>query len=575
MLKFLKERPDIFYISLLFVISIPVFCWGGYLYYHPDSLITYAELTRKNNFIPVTFLKPHFVEYLYLLFIRLQYFFYDNLSYDEYVKAIHRKKLPVDITYFVNYFFAISSVILTYFTSLKLLRSGYYSFVSAVILLTSIIWVADAHFPIMDIASASFGLLIFLVSIIFYEENSSLDKKQKLILGVIIGIGTACKYPAAFAAICIPVIFYRPDEKEKLWKDIKQIVFISITTFIILEPFIIVRFANLISDIFEQIRINIYGFKGLNFDNRPAIIKHLFYNLPNGVGIITYLLGICGAYFFVKTPGIEKRIRYGFFSVIIIYLIIFGSSVMPTRRYILQVIPLFCILSGAGIKFLCEKFQDSYKKIFINALILCPILFHNFTLIFQYDRLLHRVDLRDRLPEILSEQVKDKNIFSTPYVAAPLYNGFDIELKNINDLVSNDGQEFDVKKNLTKNDLMIIDEFSADRFIEYGYLKNYLAPLRKKFINYENMYVVQINPYKVSKRKAGLIDNFDPYLPQLELRNNQSPYIEIYGSDKAIISTIYLKCKEILQGCSIARGSDSYFLKEITEKGESDTKTMN
>jgi len=574
-LKNSTVKLDLFF---LFILTFFLGTGGGVPYFHTDSsqnlIVSIRTITNNGN--PQFFNYPGLVFYVNNLFYRATYVIlkFTGLAENanDFFNSFTQEKIEMTpLLYFpghlVTILFSMLGICCTYFLTLKLIKKRTISLLSALFLLTAILWVANSHYVTVDIPLVSLSILTVLLIVIFTYDKKPLKLKHLLILGVLLGLTTSVKYNGAliFSSILFPMIFCYQKKSLRLLRDSIIILLISICIFLLTNPFIILDFNKFLKDFLFELNHSKVGHLGYNNDR--GLLFHLTHSLYLGYGLIPLILSFLGFIWIIRTKTIKIQSKVAVTTFPIIFYLLMSIPKLAFQRYMLPVLPFLGIYSALGIYFI----YDELKKISINKLPqLKPFLVPFITILFiisilpnvrnsiRHNLLLMKNDTRKELLNVITNASLNeyKMDIYAGYYTSNYITKTNISIKNIKEYLGpyllNDG-----------TDLIVIDSFSYDKLL---YDKE--CDITQPYTNYENMYVIQLSPFRPKKDKVPFSRDsvYSPYPPDLEFRKKPGPFIEIYCKDKHIAQKIEISCRKSRVDYEILSGKECYYFNKLNEK---------
>lgn len=465
--------------------------------------------------------------------------------------------------YLVNGFFSLLGIFFCFRLTFLFTNNFWLSYLAGSILSTCYFWNAEAHYPTTDIALSSLIIttLYFLIQNLI--DNKELDTEEKIYEGLLLGACFSVKY--AGIIILIPYLYLK--YKNDTFKQ--SIISIAIA---------IVFLAICISDKFKELwRYCVVEYKvqteigwaGYN-SHESGFIYHIKHSLITEYGLLLTILSLIGIYYAYSN---FKNDEYKFiaYKIIILFLvslsIMISSTIIKTVRFALPLIPFLSLFSAMGIYqiyILLKRFNSNLAKILITILILFstgPTLKDSI----KHNYLMAKPDTADfvmNLCKVLQSHgatsilLDDKQLFDkTP-------NQNDIEyIKRC----SSPAKDF---RRIFKFDEypevhVSMNSFILDRFVfdtTYHCDNNH-----KAFTNYEDLKLLQINPFSVKKDLVpfSFISNFSPRKPDLKYRNFKGGFFEIFYVSPLYEEIMRKECETNNYPCTFTTGKDSYFLTKI------------
>ncbi len=347
--------------------------WDQGFHLHPDerAIVMYAlPLHFPSNasefFSPQSPLNPRFFAYgsfpIYLLKIFGSIAGLLNPSFATYA--------GINIIGRIISVFADLVVILVIFSLARKLFNQKVALFSSFFYAISVFPLQTSHFYAVDTLLSLFILATLYMLSFFYEKPS---KKKALLIGLFFGLSLATKVSALPLIISIGLalaidflfIFLRQPHKPHIWFShlpifLKRlfsegliIIFGTIITFVILEPYAILDFPQFQKQTLEQYQMTHNAFVF------PYTLQYVgkipyFYELKNiflwGEGPFLAILAFSGTIY--VTVSLIKKINYKLIIIIAFfftYFLVTGSFAIGFMRYMLPLYPLLSVFAGVFI----------------------------------------------------------------------------------------------------------------------------------------------------------------------------------------------------------------------------------
>ncbi len=360
---------------------------------------------------------PPFVSYLYLLFfipiILIKYIFINNFGLLK-INLILNPGSFILMARFLSVLFSTATIYIIYLLSKKIFNKKTAIF-SSLFLAFSFLHIQLSHMARHWVYDLFFCYLIILFS--FY-----LDKKRNyFFIGLLAGLAFGTNYLSMISLI-IPIIIHffqsisfskkiypvkSPQSGElakgELFNRVKdKSLWIMIFTFLAIA----ILFIFLNSPAFFRISVGEKSGLILSKSITSYLLSFPYYFKVllklETVLLITFLIG--SAILFFKNKKIFSAIfLFIFFYISILYLFFHHEP-----RYILLILPMFCLLGGFGLSFITEKLN---KKCLV--LLAFVIFFYPFILGLKYDFLLLKKDNR-----VLAKEWVENNLNSKDKIAS-------------------------------------------------------------------------------------------------------------------------------------------------------------
>lgn len=379
------NRPQAIFaiLGLAFILRIWGLGFGLPYLYHQDEpiVVNHAMAIGAEGWNTRTYLPPQFSSYFLFIFYA-GYFVLGRLSglfssADDFAIAFLR-----DPSWFyllgrlaLGVLFGTANVALAYRVGKKFF-SERTAFFSALFLAIAFIHVQHSHYIYMDIA------LSYAVTLLFYYGLKGIRKpgfKNALKEGVAFGWAVSVKYTAIYFFPAVLAGFWagRARGLPQTFKKCLGFGIISVLTYAVISPFSFIDWPNFISQVRDQSAAR--GFSG------P--LHHLLYSLIPGTGILFMCLAAFGAFSMTRR---FKREAILLLSGVVIY---YGVNIYFSQafaRYMMPLVPLFCLLAAFG----AETLLGNRRRRFVAALVLIAVMLEMLAPTLYSDRLFCTQDTR-------------------------------------------------------------------------------------------------------------------------------------------------------------------------------------
>lgn len=405
MIKIIKK--DNLILSGIIIIAGLVRYWGIHFCLPHDIGCAFDEKIATN--IAIQFgsgdLNPHFFSwptlYMYaLFFLYAAYFLFGMITgkYTSITGFITEFSVNPTNFYLINRGFTALLGTATVFVVYKItthLTDKKTAIISSLFLSLAYLHVRNSHFGITDIPSV---FLIYVSLLFIIKSYKDKNLKSYISAGIFAGLATSTKYTAILLPISMFIVHLLnildiKGNKLKLFLDKRMSFFLLVFLFAFLlgTPFALLDFHHFISDFWYEKEL-LESPYGINLGK--GWWYHLRYSLFYGLGWPLFLASLLGILTLIKINW-KKAIILCSFPLIFYFFA--GESYVVYVKYVLPIIPFFCITGAvfvAGISEKLEKFlKYPYDKIItflIPLLIVAPSTYN----IIQFNDLLTKRDNR-------------------------------------------------------------------------------------------------------------------------------------------------------------------------------------
>lgn len=572
-------------IIILSVICVFFALGGGTPSEHPDAVVGYALRSIRDYGHPHFFNYPAFIIYLNsivysFIYTAMRLFGAVKNPTDFTVMFYSRKFIthPLEISFFlpghiITVLFSVLAVASVYLLTHKLTGKRIFSFLSGLFVSTSLLWVADSHFPAVDIPLSSLISVCVLLNINAVTKEK-LNFRQLSVLGITSGLVISTKYNGAliFLSILSSLVFYYKKNYRQLIKALFIIAVCAISVFIATNPFIFIDFKSFVRDFSFEFAHARSGHLGFHTDQAWAF--HLFNSLFYGYGLLPLLLSLLGILWLISTRTVNVSAKLAVIIFPFIYYLIMSSSKLAFQRYMLPIIPFLGVFSALGILSLYRLIQNRIlnktkclRAAFVSllgsliAVSVLPNVLHSL----KHNIILSKTDTREELSKILKGANLDTSNIDV------VYGGLLIKLLENAGIPVEASRRIRLSPHLSciddSTDIIIFDSFSHDRLL-YDHIHD---KDKISYKNYRDLYVIQISPFIKQKDKIPFSPKslYSPYPPDMAYRLKPGPFIEIYVRDCAIVKKIIDSCKKNGVAYSLSSGTNCYYLRKIEENAKS------
>ena len=387
----MKKRLTVILIVVILLLAGFLRLWGtdfGLPFqYHPDEKYFFLPIEKLANWQPLDWYGAPGTTLVYLN----GFFGYIIANLIDAQRPI-QSFIDEDPTLFYllpRIFLALIGTLSAFFIYLltdKLFKNKKISLLAALCLTVSVMHVEHSHYVRPDVLAAFFLILVSYFSWLIYQKGKL---KYYLLAGLFLALAVVTKYPAVLGVIFIILghLFYTLKQKRKKIKDNfkmffnKKIIlagFLTIIFFVIVFPYIILDFDQVIESVTREARTEHAGADSLNFWGN---LNFYLSNYHWYVGTFIFIFAILGIIYSI----VKAKNQFFFIVTYLVICIIFISSLaLHWHRWTLILIPFTSILSGAGIYaflrvlwyYLKEKWKVNTVVVKILFIIILCLIFY-------------------------------------------------------------------------------------------------------------------------------------------------------------------------------------------------------
>jgi len=210
--------------------------------------------------------------------------------------------------------------------------------VAAAFLSVAVLHVRESHFAMTDVLMTMWATACLLVLI------EGRGWTAMAIAGIAGGLATSTKYSAA------PLMLSGLVVPGARWQDRAVFAGAFACAFVAASPYVLVDFATFRADVsFEGAHL---AAGHVGEDLGRGWTYHLTRSLPYGLGLPVYLAGLAGIPILVRR---HARAAVPLLAFAVPFYIAIGSGRTVFFRYILPVVPLFCVSAGLAVRALVDS----------------------------------------------------------------------------------------------------------------------------------------------------------------------------------------------------------------------------
>lgn len=307
---------------------------------------------------------------------------------------------------FTSALFGTLTVLVTFWIG-KLAYNLRIGLISSLFLAVCFMAVRDSHFAVNDTAVTLLISFALLASIQILKTGKT---TWYIVAGIALGMGIATKYSAIYAVVPIVTAhaLYACDQKVKFFKwtilnKLIVVTLVSIITALIVSPFFIFSFQNVVRDVYESLYLaGRQGFEGWQISSAGAFTYYL-HSLNWGLGSALFLLVCAGliAALILHTPS-----DIILALTIIIPFLAISSQKMYFARFLLPLVPPLLVIGGRLLDWFIQRFSPTQSQINkVYAFSLLPLTLQPMASSIRFDQILSRTDTRTIAKQWIEENI--------------------------------------------------------------------------------------------------------------------------------------------------------------------------
>ncbi|MFH0731778.1 MAG: glycosyltransferase family 39 protein [Candidatus Omnitrophota bacterium] len=381
----------------------------------PDEkvIIDTALMFGRGNINPGWFYWPTF--YMYLLFFCYAVYFLFGIVSGKYVSMID---FIAEYTIDPSNFYLIDRILASclgtvtvfiVYKAAKCLFDKKIAIISSFFLSLAYLHVRDSHFGVTDIPATFLITCAFLFIVKSYKDKTL---KNYVYAGIFTGLATATKYGGVLLLVPMFIVhFFNSIDKRLetfLNKRILSFLIVFTLAFSTGTPFALLDLSNCIRTCLLQYEALFVAYKS---SLGAEWLYHLRFSLFYGLGWALFFSSLAGALLLIKLNIRKAAILCSF---PLIYYSIAGQSYLVYLRYMLPLIPFFCVTAAVFTVNISNRINKHLKPALerpvtfaIAILIIIPSVYN----VILFNRLLSERDNRLIAAEWVNENVKGGSSF--------------------------------------------------------------------------------------------------------------------------------------------------------------------
>ncbi len=583
-------------LALLGLICLVLGAIGGVPVGHPDQVVGRALAAIQGGGNPHFFNYPGLVIYLNMavyaaayVVMRLFGLVAGPVDFAQLYKRDILLASPVDVPFLalghaVTLCFSVLGIVCAYLIVRMLLRRRIFAFLSGALLATSLLWVVNSHYPTVDVPMAALAAATATATLSALHARSCLTRRWIVAIGVLLGLTASAKYNGALIGLTVGTATLLAYQDRRYWlKHNMLVLLIATATFLMTNPFSVLSADEFIRDVTFELRHSRVGHPGYTTD--LGWLFHLRTTLSQGIGVIPLALAAVGAVWSLRTASLSHPAKASLLVFPGAYYLLMGNSSLAFQRYMLPMLPFIAVLAVIGLYALYRSMMTISPRIPALAGSMLAIgavgaTGWNLQLAMRHNLLLRGTDTRVVLEQIINDArletpgnriVLGSYTRSTFFREAPVVLGrpdnASVELV-IFDIFEDNLQVADhlSQPRMLSSDVLIFDSFSHDGLIYDPAIRRYVAPDL-----FDSRIAIQISPFARPKDQVPFSPEslYSPYPPDLQLRQQPGPFIELYIRDRELAQAVFTSCRDTGASCTWLPGHQAYYAQHLTRLNQS------
>lgn len=507
---------------------------GGTPIEHGDNLAPKAKRTVYNFGNPRFFTYPGLMIYMNAS-VYIVYELFLKILPDPLHKKLDEWPYRDIPGHLLTLLFSIIGALSVYGICLILTKSHLISTAGSLLLVTSPLWNANAHYITVDIPLSALCALTAFILLKIVEGKNEISVRHMVVLGALAGLAASAKYNGAvIAMVIVAAMAFRIRPPVRSIRLLAVCGIATMGTFFLTNPFILISFREFVQDFLyaaNLVAIGHPGFTVLKFHH------HFSESLKLGWNVAPILLSLLGLVGFAVSGRIKIYSKIAILGFPIIYAVILLRTKMTFHRYALPMLPFLAVLAAFAL-FLTGNFIKSRFHGY-PSWIPIPMLFAVVTLIagvnavqsFHHNTVMQKVDTRVILGTVFSannHKIANLKIGAGNYCMNFL--GIPAKKEKLSWVRDSDAE---VKNDF---DIIVLDSFTHDRYVTDDNMQ-----LQIDFAGFANGRLITLSPYDKIKSAVPFspMSMYSPHYPDLPFRKLPGPYIEVYINDPQLAQEIH------------------------------------
>lgn len=210
------------------------------------------------------------------------------------------------------------------------------------------IHVQHSHYLYADIWLTFWFLAAYNALIRFHFSRKML---WMYVTAILVGCGVATKYSFVYISPFFIICLFQLNRSKKtlqVWQELVISVFISIATFIALNPYAFVRFSEYVKQVHQQSHAEWY----------VGWLHHLHYSLGGGIGYMVLTLAVMGILGICLRGDVILRAMVATSMLFYVIQVYFSQEF---ARYMLLMVPFIYLYASLGLMRLIQHFSIKIK----------------------------------------------------------------------------------------------------------------------------------------------------------------------------------------------------------------------
>jgi 4-amino-4-deoxy-L-arabinose transferase-like glycosyltransferase len=244
-------------------------------------------------------------------------------------------------------------------------QSKRFGLACGLLLAVTYLHVRDSHFGVTDIAATTFATLCLWQSLIALQKGA---QKALSRAAVFAGLAASTKYPLALVGVapaCVFVLLAQAKgargsdffQKTPLITHALQLLGLFLGAFLVCSPYVLLDFSHFWQDFSWQQN----SFQSVFERENIAIgwIRHLTFSLWHGLGPLYLATSLAGIFLAIRS---RNPIHWPLLLFAGVFYLAIGGSKTVFVRYILPIVPVFCLYAVFALSRLNDWLEGRVRK---------------------------------------------------------------------------------------------------------------------------------------------------------------------------------------------------------------------
>ena len=526
-------------LGLLAVFALALATWGGVPFAHRDAITRHALHVLRDGGNPGFFDYPALVFDLDALVYGALYLLARAGGCCASFASFEREALAGRLVHpggfslaadqpaaWVTAAFACAGVMLAYAMARTLTGRRDAGWIAGLLLGGSLLWVANAHDPTVDVPLATLAMATSLATLLAVRRDGLGAPRTLATLGVLAGLTASAKYNGVLALVA-PLAAVAGASWRRPATAARRMALLgawAAAAFLATNPIVFQRFHRYLVTLRTMTGKVLVSHVGYQHDG-PTWGWHVTHTLRTGFGDAGLLLALAGIGLLAFAPRRAAAERLAVLAFPVAYFAHAGSIPLTFARYMVPLLPFLAVFAALAVVSLHARLggRGGLPAMAAAAIVACALL-PNLRASVAFDRMLARPDTRVALAHTLAA-MHDADPRLT-VAMSPVLRGV---LANLEPRALADALDIE-QPGPERADVLVVDSFEYDRNLDDP--RAGPAPFAAALAG---RVAFVVSPFTASRERVpGSPESvYAPYPPDLAFRSSPGPYVELYASARA------------------------------------------